>query len=285
MQAAHPNRTSEQPKEVAWKPRPRRYCAALFAMLMSATIFEGYDITIFHLATPEIARTFHLADPGDRADGDDRAVWRDAVVFRGNSCRSLRSKTDHLHDRTLLHSPHLVHRAFQRRGIVYDLSEFGPDIPCGRVRGRRHDDQRGVSRRTARPRDRGAAHGCVSRRHCRRTYLRNHGGVMVGMAWHVPARDRAAGDDRVFAAPTARDCPLHRAGAGAHRGGRGASRILETDSQLPGAVACRPVPRAPADHGRAMELDRIDRRPDGYLLQPLTPAAIIIGNPTRSRLR
>ena len=35
----------------------------MFAMLMSATIFEGYDITIFHLATPEIARTFHLADP------------------------------------------------------------------------------------------------------------------------------------------------------------------------------------------------------------------------------
>ena len=32
-------------------------------MLMSATIFEGYDITIFHLATPEIARTFHMADP------------------------------------------------------------------------------------------------------------------------------------------------------------------------------------------------------------------------------
>ena len=32
-------------------------------MLMSATIFEGYDITIFHLATPEISRTFHLDDP------------------------------------------------------------------------------------------------------------------------------------------------------------------------------------------------------------------------------
>jgi MFS family permease len=32
-------------------------------MLMSATIFEGYDITIFHLATPEIARTFHLGNP------------------------------------------------------------------------------------------------------------------------------------------------------------------------------------------------------------------------------
>jgi MFS transporter, putative metabolite:H+ symporter len=63
MQAANPNRSSEQPKVAPWIPRPRRYLAALFAMLMSATIFEGYDITIFHLATPEIARTFHLADP------------------------------------------------------------------------------------------------------------------------------------------------------------------------------------------------------------------------------
>ncbi len=44
-------------------PRPRRYLVALFAMLMSATIFEGYDITIFHLCTPDIARTFHFGDP------------------------------------------------------------------------------------------------------------------------------------------------------------------------------------------------------------------------------
>src|SRR5271155_1668458 len=62
MQAAHPKSSSEQSKTL-WIPRPRRYLAALFAMLMSATIFEGYDITIFHLATPEIARSFHLADP------------------------------------------------------------------------------------------------------------------------------------------------------------------------------------------------------------------------------
>src|SRR5450759_5202792 len=41
----------------------RRYLWALLAMLMSATIFEGYDITIFHLCTPEIARTFHMGDP------------------------------------------------------------------------------------------------------------------------------------------------------------------------------------------------------------------------------
>jgi MFS transporter, putative metabolite:H+ symporter len=63
MQAAQPNSTSERPQVASWIPRPRRYLAALFAMLMSATIFEGYDITIFHLATPEIAKTFHLADP------------------------------------------------------------------------------------------------------------------------------------------------------------------------------------------------------------------------------
>jgi MFS family permease len=63
MQAAQPDRPTEQPKPALWIPRPSRYLAALFAMLMSATIFEGYDITIFHLATPEIARTFHLADP------------------------------------------------------------------------------------------------------------------------------------------------------------------------------------------------------------------------------
>lgn len=31
-------------------------------MLMSATVFEGYDITIFHLCTPEIAHTFHMTD-------------------------------------------------------------------------------------------------------------------------------------------------------------------------------------------------------------------------------
>ncbi|WP_423966273.1 MFS transporter [Candidatus Binatus sp.] len=63
MEAAQPNSSSERPPVAAWIPRPRRYLAALFAMLMSATIFEGYDITIFHLATPEIAKTFHLADP------------------------------------------------------------------------------------------------------------------------------------------------------------------------------------------------------------------------------
>ena len=40
----------------------RRYLWTLLAMLISATIFEGYDITIFHLCTPDIARTFNLND-------------------------------------------------------------------------------------------------------------------------------------------------------------------------------------------------------------------------------
>lgn len=63
MQAAPPNSSSEQQRSVPWVAPPRRYLAALFAMLMPATIFEGYDINIFHMATPEIARTFHMADP------------------------------------------------------------------------------------------------------------------------------------------------------------------------------------------------------------------------------
>ncbi|HEV2170374.1 MAG TPA: MFS transporter [Candidatus Binatus sp.] len=63
MQAAQPNKSPHQPKVAQWIPRPSRYLTALFAMLMSATIFEGYDITIFHLATPEIAKSFHLGDP------------------------------------------------------------------------------------------------------------------------------------------------------------------------------------------------------------------------------
>ena len=63
MEAAQPNNRSERPTLALWAPRPPRYLAALFAMLMSATIFEGYDITIFHLATPEIAKSFHLGDP------------------------------------------------------------------------------------------------------------------------------------------------------------------------------------------------------------------------------
>jgi MFS family permease len=41
---------------------PRRYLLALLGMLLSATIFEGYDITIFHLCTPDIAHTFGMSD-------------------------------------------------------------------------------------------------------------------------------------------------------------------------------------------------------------------------------
>jgi MFS transporter, putative metabolite:H+ symporter len=62
MQAAQPDSSPPHSKLTAYVPRSRRYLAALFAMLMSATIFEGYDITIFHLCTFEIARTFHMSD-------------------------------------------------------------------------------------------------------------------------------------------------------------------------------------------------------------------------------
>lgn len=41
---------------------PRNYLPVLFGLLMSATIFEGYDITIFHLCTPDIMRSFAMSD-------------------------------------------------------------------------------------------------------------------------------------------------------------------------------------------------------------------------------
>jgi len=50
-----------------------RYLWMLLSMLMSVTIFEGYDVTIFHLCTPDIAKTFHL---------DDRAVGTMASFVR-----------------------------------------------------------------------------------------------------------------------------------------------------------------------------------------------------------
>lgn len=40
----------------------RRYLLALLGMLASATIFEGYDITILKLCTPDIAHSFQLND-------------------------------------------------------------------------------------------------------------------------------------------------------------------------------------------------------------------------------
>ncbi|MHB8382682.1 MAG: MFS transporter [Candidatus Binataceae bacterium] len=43
-------------------PRSNGYLWMLLGLLMSATIFEGYDVTIFHLCTPDIARSFHLND-------------------------------------------------------------------------------------------------------------------------------------------------------------------------------------------------------------------------------
>jgi len=56
-----PNTMPIPPSASAAMPS-RRYLWALLSMLLSATIFEGYDITIFHLCTPDIARTFGMSD-------------------------------------------------------------------------------------------------------------------------------------------------------------------------------------------------------------------------------
>ncbi len=51
---------------VSLRPLPARsasYLVTLFIALMSATVFDGYDTAIFHLCTPDIAKTFHMSDP------------------------------------------------------------------------------------------------------------------------------------------------------------------------------------------------------------------------------
>jgi MFS transporter, putative metabolite:H+ symporter len=64
MDASAPRTAELAPTEGAAFAAPsRRYLGLLLALLMSATVFEGYDITIFHLCTPDIAKSFHLGDP------------------------------------------------------------------------------------------------------------------------------------------------------------------------------------------------------------------------------
>ena len=61
------------PADYPLAERERGYLWLLLGLLMSVTVFEGYDVTIFHLCTPDIARTFHL---------DDAAVGRMASLVR-----------------------------------------------------------------------------------------------------------------------------------------------------------------------------------------------------------
>ncbi|MGH7915024.1 MAG: MFS transporter [Candidatus Binataceae bacterium] len=56
---------------------PRSYLWQLLGLLIPATIFEGYDITIFHLCTPDIAATFHL---GNEAIGVIASIVRLGTV-------------------------------------------------------------------------------------------------------------------------------------------------------------------------------------------------------------
>ncbi|HEY2523733.1 MAG TPA: MFS transporter [Candidatus Binataceae bacterium] len=57
---------------------PRAYLWQLLGLLIPATIFEGYDITIFHLCTPDIAATFHL---GNQAIGMIASIVRLGTVM------------------------------------------------------------------------------------------------------------------------------------------------------------------------------------------------------------
>src|SRR6266436_1047330 len=62
MDAAPDLTNTASARAAGFEPASPRYLRRLLLMLLSATIFEGYDITILHLCTPQIALTFHMSD-------------------------------------------------------------------------------------------------------------------------------------------------------------------------------------------------------------------------------
>jgi MFS transporter, putative metabolite:H+ symporter len=63
---------------VSFTPPSRAYIWRLLFLLVPATIFEGYDITIFHLCTPDIAKTFYL---GNEAIGAIASIVRFGTIM------------------------------------------------------------------------------------------------------------------------------------------------------------------------------------------------------------
>jgi putative MFS transporter len=72
--SSHASARIEAPASPAPPPSiSRGYMWTLLALLMSATVFDGYDSAIFHLCTPYIAQDFGL---------DDRAIGLMATIVR-----------------------------------------------------------------------------------------------------------------------------------------------------------------------------------------------------------
>ncbi len=103
-------------------------------MLMSVTIFEGYDVTIFHLCTPDIAKTFHL---DDRAVGTMASFVRlggmisfSVVMLSGIAGRKpMMSVTVLFYTRV-----HISHRDFARAGELHPVPILRADFSFGRIR-------------------------------------------------------------------------------------------------------------------------------------------------------
>lgn len=77
---AHPTENGGVAKTAGagFTPPSRAYMWRLLLLLIPATIFEGYDITIFHLCTPDIAATFHL---GNEAIGAIASIVRLGTIM------------------------------------------------------------------------------------------------------------------------------------------------------------------------------------------------------------
>ncbi len=270
MQAAHPNNSLEQSKPATWIPRPSRYLAALFAMLMSATIFEGYDITIFHLATPEIAKTFHLGDPtiglmasivrfGGMlsffvvilADRYGRKPIISVTVLCYTILTLFTALSRGVGSFTIFQSAAQIFLAAEFGVAVTMISEEFPDARRGRAIAALHMVA-----------FLGVTAAALTYALMAESSWGWRGMYLLGLAPLVMVAFLRRG-----LRETARFNALERARAAAGQA-RPAFWTSIRNCLIP---LGRPVPLAPAGDGRAVELDRTDRRPDRYLLQPLRP--------------
>jgi len=144
--------------------REGRYLWMLLALLMSATVFEGYDVTIFHLCTPDIARSFHLDDRAIGLNGLVRAFWRDARVHRRDAFRSSRAQARGLRDRPPLHAVHIVHPRCPGDFGAFTIFQSGAQIFLSAgIRRRDNHDRREFPDSSAGRGVRGAACGRLAR--------------------------------------------------------------------------------------------------------------------------
>ena len=145
--ASASNASAPESSGTAGIPRqPHRYLWQLLGLLVPATIFEGYDITIFHLCTPDIAATFHL---GNQAIGVIASIVRLGTVmsFLVISCADRVGRKPVISVTVLGYGIFTMLTGLSRGLVTFTLFQsLLAGVPGQRVRDGDHHYQRGIPR-------------------------------------------------------------------------------------------------------------------------------------------